>query len=37
MPSVNAGKTIHFLHDPVQLGILPIFALANTAHGPAFG
>jgi NhaA family Na+:H+ antiporter len=31
MPSLHAGKTIHFFHDPVQLGILPLFALANTA------
>ncbi len=31
LPSINAGKTIHFFHDPVQLGILPLFALANTA------
>jgi len=31
MPSSKAGATIHFLHDPVQLGILPLFALANTA------
>jgi NhaA family Na+:H+ antiporter len=31
MPSIGAGKTIHALHDPVQLGILPLFALANTA------
>jgi NhaA family Na+:H+ antiporter len=31
MPSVKGSKTIHALHDPVQLGILPLFALANTA------
>ncbi len=31
MSPENAGRTIHRLHDPVQLGILPLFALANTA------